>query len=154
MGDSNSRVGEKSYLSEHTNLNRYVNIPADDFDLNHLPIRKSHDVITNRFGNRLLTLCKECSVCILNGRLEQGLFTCYNLSRNTVGASVVDYVISNYEFYDKFVNMKIHELSEFSDHCAIEFSFKLFDIDASLNNTYDRINWNTASSSQNTLFNL
>jgi len=60
-------------------------------------------------------------MCILNGRLEPGKFTCFNASRNINGASLVDYVIISQCCYDMFYAMNVLDLTEFSDHCPVNF---------------------------------
>ena len=49
-------------------------------------------------------------------------FYLLQLNRSTFGASVVDYVIADYDIFQLFNVMTVHDLSEFSDHCLIEFS--------------------------------
>ena len=77
MGDLYSRIGEKSDI-ENTQLNPFVNMSVDEVKYIDLPRRTSHGGITNRFRDRLFTACKDCSVCVLNCRLEPGLFTSYS----------------------------------------------------------------------------
>ena len=72
-GDFNARVGQRSDLVDNLNLDRYVNMPEPDLPIDILPQRLSADIQTNTFGHKLLTLCKENSVFIANGRLEQCL---------------------------------------------------------------------------------
>ena len=115
-GDLNSRVGLRSDIVENINIHRFVNAPDDDDILARLPVRKSSDKTTNCYGNKLLSLCKLSSLYILNGRLEPGNFTCYNLSRKTAASSIVDYVICDKNLYDIVKTMCVHELSEYSDH--------------------------------------
>ena len=47
-----------------------------------LPMRSNQDKVLNAFGNRLLHLCKETCLRIINGRCGDdknlGKFTCYN----------------------------------------------------------------------------
>ncbi len=97
-------------------------MPEQDFPIDTLPLRFSADKQTNAFGNKLLTLCKENSVFIADGRLEPGLNICYNFCRNTVGSSTVDYVMVNFNMYTRISTMNVLDLSEFSDHCPIEFT--------------------------------
>lgn len=99
-GDTNSRVGEKHDFIENYNLNRYVVMPDNDSNIDNLPIRQSNDKIVNTFGTKLLSLCKENDLHIVNGRLENGDFTCYSMNRLSTGASVVDYLITNIKNFD------------------------------------------------------
>ena len=107
-------------------------MPEDDSDsiTSNLPLRKSADTHSNSFGNKLLSLCKECNTCIVNGRIEPGNFTCYKITRNSFGASVVDYVISNYNLFSTFQSMSVLDITEFSDHCPIEFVMNVSDMNS------------------------
>ena len=80
---------------------------------------------------------------IANGRLEPGNYTSYNLIRRYKAASVVDYLITDMNMLCMVNNMKIHDLSEFSDHCSISFDISLNNlIDICQNDvTYDKIEW-------------
>ena len=59
---------------------------------------------------------------IANGRIEPGDYTCHNMAHNRSAASVVDYLITNYNNFTCVADMKILELTESSDHAPIEFS--------------------------------
>ena len=107
-----------------------------------LPPRKSFDIRSNNYGNKLLAMCKECDLCIVNGRIEPGRFTCYNFTRNLSGASVVDYVLSSLNIYSLFKSMKVYDLTEFSDHCPIEFVMNIQNVVSQCNNvSYDKLIW-------------
>ena len=73
-GDFNSRVGVDSDFVENLDMQRFVDLPLlqtpDSFKL-----RKSSDLHVNNFGKKLLTLCKQHDLLIVNGRLENGDFT-------------------------------------------------------------------------------
>ena len=142
-GDFNSRVGQKSDLIEDINLDRYVDLPEHDVQTGLLQPRVSLDSACNAFGNKLLNLCKECSILIVNGRMEPGQFTCFNFSRNRPAASVVDYLIVNSNIYSCINRFNVLELNEFSDHCPLEYDLicSFTDADNSLNSSYDRIIW-------------
>ena len=71
VGDLYSRVGERSDIIENINLDRYVHMPVNDVPLEIIPARSSCDSHVNQLGNTLLSLCKENSLLIVNGRLEQ-----------------------------------------------------------------------------------
>jgi len=92
IGDFNSQVGQRSVLIENINLDRFVDLPVYDVPIDCLPPR-SFDNQCNSFGNKLLLMFKEKSICIANGRKGDGKFTCNNRSRSRVAASIVDYII-------------------------------------------------------------
>ena len=124
MGDLNSRTGDRPDYIENIELNRYIDMPFDNQESLNLIERKSVDKNVNVFGNKLLTLCKEQNLSIVNGRLEEGKFTYHCINRNRVFGSVVDYLITNAKKFENIFNMTILDTSEFSDHCPIEFSMK------------------------------
>ena len=118
-GDFNSRTGSLSDFVEATGLDRFVDLPASDEQSGYIPPRQSCDSVINAFGHKLISLCKEHDLKILNGRLEPGRFTFMSHG----GWSVVDYFISQTSNYSKILKLNINDLSEFSDHCIIEMTF-------------------------------
>ena len=147
-GDMNSRTGQLSDCVDDINLDRYVNMPEDDLYGINIPPRANSDTHVNAFGNKLLTLCKENNVQIVNGRLMSGNCTYHGLYRNRHVQSTIDYLITNINNFKPLTNVHIFDLTEFSDHCSITFSLK-----CSLNNdsvpnhcNVDKIIWNSAES--------
>ena len=95
-GDLKSRTGNKSDYVETCNLERYIDTVPNDLYEDNVDVRVSEDNTTNVYGDRLLHLCKETGLRIVNGRLcedkGKGKFTCFNY----FGSSVVDYLLTNY----------------------------------------------------------
>jgi len=109
FGDTNARTGEmddyvliENYKVNEANL-EYEDIVNDysltELDLQRLNIvlqRKSNDKKTNKYGKRLIDLCKGLNLLILNGRagIDKGVgqLTCKN-------ASLVDYFICSPELF-------------------------------------------------------
>ena len=60
---------------EEISLDRFVDQPDLDEQFTSIPIRQSFDSIVNPFGHKLISLCKENDLKIVNGRLEPGRFT-------------------------------------------------------------------------------
>jgi hypothetical protein len=115
-----------------------------------LPVRANHDNGFNNYGTKLLSLCKENNLCILNGRKEDGKCTYNAMYRNRPVSSLVDYVISNLDCYENISNMCVLDLTEFSDHCPLTFSLDgCIHVQPSDNLVFDKIVWN---SSENDLF--
>lgn len=119
-------------------------MPLCEVPVDNLPIRSSYDSHCNAFGNRLLTLCKENGVFIVNGRKEQGKFTCFNNTSSKIAASVVDYVIVNFNIFELISYFEILDINEFSDHCPVKFSLEF----KSMKNTktdysFDKIIWDS-----------
>ena len=113
-----------------------------------LPVRRNCDSHVNPFGTKLLTLCKENDLCILNGRLEEGFCTYYALFSKRPVSSMVDYLITGCDSYNSINEMKILDLIDFSDHCPIKFS-----INCNVKSIEcDKIIWDS-SNSKSDLFN-
>ena len=122
-GDLNSRIGSKADFVENLNLNRYLDV-SDVNSRSDIPLRQSCDTVVNSFGHKLLSLCKQHNLLVVNGRLDNGCFSCYKVVRNTAGSSLVDYLITdllNFQYINEF---QVLDLNEYSDHCAIRYSFK------------------------------
>ena len=117
---------------------------SDNFTL---PARNSYDQISNSFGNKLLSLCKQTSLYIANGRLEPGNFTCYNLIRNRFSASVVDYIICNSTLYSIIDNMCVHDLTEYSDHCPVTCTLAFVTVNEFITEDvlYEKIVWENSN---------
>jgi len=87
-GDLNSRTGENLDYICNINLDRCVDLPEENVQhVNSLPKLRNQDKHVTMFGTKLLTLCKENSLVIVNGRLESGLCTFYCTRRNGLFAS-------------------------------------------------------------------
>ena len=140
-GDMNSRTACLSDSVENLGLDRYVDLPETDEALTSIPERRSFDLSVNAFGHKLISLCKEHDLKIVNGRLEPGRFTYLS----SCGASLVDYFITQTKNYSNISSLNVHDLSEFSDHCIIEicFEFALKPNNADTN-SYDKITWDSS----------
>ncbi|MEW8542106.1 MAG: reverse transcriptase family protein, partial [Candidatus Thiodiazotropha sp.] len=125
LGDLNSRTASRPDFITNDTDNRYVPLPDDYLPDLDIGPRVSCDRVTNENGQKLLDLCRGCSLRIWNGRLhddkDKGSFTCIT-SR---GQSVVDYVISTPEVFKLVTNFKVHDPSIFSDHCQLSFELKI-----------------------------
>ena len=143
LGDFNARTGQKQEFVDNLGLNRFVNMPDSDDSSVHVDIRKSNDTISNSFGNKLLGMCKDNNMFLLNGRLEPGKFTCFSTDVRNCGSSVVDYVVTSVHNFDNVNNFQVNDLSEFSDHCSISFCLKCFiNVEENIDNEYvDKIKW-------------
>lgn len=115
-GDFNCRTGQLSDSAEQLGLERYIDLPCDDEQAFEIKNRSSFDSVVNVFGHKLISLCKEQNMKIVNGRLEPGRFTFIASS----GVSVVDYFITQAKNFTKICDMQVFDISEFSDHCALD----------------------------------
>ena len=80
------------------------------------PPRLSNDSTINDFGKRLLDICEEHSLLILNGNIGNSSdYTCISAQ----GSSVVDYAIVSYNG-PLVTHFSVGDLSPVSDHCHLE----------------------------------
>ena len=119
----NSRTSnEPEFLLRDYYLNVGMNETLRD---NEIPLRKSRDLVIDRYGRRLLDLCKSTDLLIANGRLgddkDTGKFT-YVTSR---GRGVVDYLLLPVQTFDYVSHFSICDIDEHSDHSALYFCLKL-----------------------------
>ena len=121
-GDLNSRTDEKDDHVKPSSLDKFVHTLPGEYENEILENRISQDKTTNSFGNRLLQICKETGLRIMNGRHDKdraiGKFTCYNNN----GSSVVDYLLTKYENFDKLIEFYVGDANEYSKHVPIVFS--------------------------------
>ena len=104
-GDLNARTG-------NSEVDPIINIPWVD-ELDHSVVNKeietrlSCDIVVNNYGKKLTSLCSEHNLVIANGRIPGdriGNFTCHT----NRGDSVVDYIISDHDFFDRLKQLVIH----------------------------------------------
>jgi hypothetical protein len=134
-GDTNSRTGTlRDYIRSDSHLNEILDI---DLDLQtqldkHIVLqnqgipldRASMDNRSNTHGFRLLDICKNNNIFILNGRLfsdhNKGVFTFRD-------KSVIDYAIASAECFQNITNFEILETDTlFSDgHSALSWEINI-----------------------------
>ena len=102
-GDLNSRCGRLSDRVDQLGLDRYVNLPHEDEYSFTIEPRVSSDECVNIFGRKLISLCKQHDMVIMNGRIEPGRFTCVTQS----GPSVVDYFITQMKNFQQINDMYV-----------------------------------------------
>ena len=141
-GDFNSRTGLMSDVIEQTGLDRYVDLPPSN-DPCSITVRKSDDKSVNTFGYKLINLCKESELCIVNGRLEPGRFT----FQSGQGNCVLDYFIAKASNFKFIKNIEVEGLTEFSDHCPINVSFSFYKEVENDDDTFsDKLFWDASKS--------
>lgn len=109
MGDVNSRIGRDNGILE------YNSDQECDYLVNN---RNSYDYVTNQFGRKLLEMCRQNNLIVLNGRSMgdlQGQFTSFNYN----GSAVVDYCIVSQEFINKIIYFNVLDPNHLSDHAPI-----------------------------------
>ena len=130
MGDLNARTGTCHDFIDITNdvLNNDDSLHSDD-SIN--GFRNSEDKRKPcKRGKKVLEMCTELDISILNGRCVGDLFgkvTCFRSN----GCSVVDYGLCSNDFINNISHFKVNTLLPWlSDHCAIELT-----IDATIGST-------------------
>ena len=125
-GDLNARCGTKSdVFVPDLNISDYIpTINRDDLEqVCTLNDRCSTDKIVNPLGNKLIDLCINTNLKIVNGRCGSdagiGDFTFMSDSGN----SLIDYVLAPYELFEHINNFVVHDFFSFSPHAPIEISF-------------------------------
>ena len=91
---------------------RYLPLPDN------IAKRQSCDDNCNAFGHRLLQLCQDANLLILNGRTsgdESGKLTCHT----GAGHSAVDYFIASPLLLKNDRNLHVRDLMPESDHCPL-----------------------------------
>ena len=117
LGDLNSRIGRKhDFIYNDSEIDLEFEYTNGD-----LPSRNSMDHTSNRFGDKLLDLCKAVNILCHNGRSgldKDGRLTCMTHA----GESVVDYLLTPFENFSDVKNFNVHSFNEFSNHAPLTFS--------------------------------
>ena len=134
IGDLNARCGERcDYLNDQSVLDCFFE--SDDCYI--LPSntiqRPSMDKSTNSSGLKLLQLCKNSNLRIVNGRVgddaADGQFTFLSTS----GCSLIDYVLFPCNLFPIISNFIVHDLQSFSSHSPIQITFETYPV---IDNSY------------------
>ena len=126
LGDFNARTGAKfDYLPSEDNTD--IPVPSDIYEtdaVSDLP-RLNMDIVTNKYGDNLLSLCKSVPLRICNGRKLGdilGSYTCYTFN----GQSCVDYCLASPGIYDSVATMSVGDIiPTLSDHCPIRVNLNV-----------------------------
>ena len=119
FGDFNARTGtDLDYLNNEDNTG--IPVPEDTYVTDTVATypRGNLDVMTNQYGDQLISLCRSLPLRICNGRKLgdiMGDFTCYKWN----GQSTVDYCLASPNIYSKIITFQVHNLiPHLSDHCS------------------------------------
>ena len=117
MGNFNASTANISDIMDNDEDLDFLNITADAY----IPaLRTNLDCHVNNSGKRLISLCKNIGMYILNGRCHNdkdlGKLTCKN-------ASVVDYVICTDELFNRIADFYVDQFDPllYDIHCPIIF---------------------------------
>ena len=108
VGDLNGRIG---------NLN-------DNESSNLLP-RTSKDSTVNGQGKEIIEFCNETSLCIANGRLEEGKCTYFTLHKGEIKKSLIDYLIISRNLIYGISSFQILEPVSYTDHAPLTIDLML-----------------------------
>ena len=133
MGDFNARTGREldtfaeddAWFEEHLGIEEII--AEEEANIVRASERANEDLAVNGNGRRLLNLCRENNLAIVNGRMagdQKGAYTCYN--RNG-GKSAVDYALVTPDLLPQIHDFRVQEYNPMlSDtHCPITMSLKL-----------------------------
>ncbi len=83
-------------------------------DIDHLPSRTNIDHIVHGHGKAIITFATDCKLCFLNGCLnpENDNFTYISQQ----GRSVVDYIITPHDCFDKCSSFHVYSMNELKLH--------------------------------------
>ena len=152
MGDFNSRTSTSPDFNV-TDDDKYTPVPEQYNSDEHESLynRENEDVCSvNEYGKKLLELCIETELRILNGRMLgdlEGKLTCHKWN----GSSTVDYGIVQNSLFREIDFFKVYDLmGHLSDHCLISLGLKCnFKAAASCNSNIYKLEknfkWDTQS---------
>ncbi len=155
LGDFNSRTGiEPDYLHDDHSGNKHIFANSTDLSYESDSIgisRNSKDPKVDNFGKKLLELCKEHRIRILNGRTlgdTSGCMTFYGPN----GSSVIDYCIVSELLYNDVMYFVVGSANHVSDHAHVSVKLQAEKINRKTNSkTNDMIKvpqkfkWDTTS---------
>ncbi|MEW8545045.1 MAG: hypothetical protein AB2693_16090, partial [Candidatus Thiodiazotropha sp.] len=86
--------------------------------------RFSLDMKTDSSGLRLIQLCKDSGLCIVNGRAGYDKGIGHFTFQGVQGRSVIDYALFPSDLFGSISDFVVHDLFSFSDHTPIEISLR------------------------------
>ena len=128
-GDLNARIGRLSDVDIDEDQTRleFLNY-CQPVNLGSFPyIRHTQDNTINRYGQRLIKLCKSVNIYILNGRTGQDKYTGRFTSKNS---SVVDFIIVSPEVTSMISDFAVQDIEVLFSHihcpvtCEIKFKYE------------------------------
>ena len=126
MGDFNARVGREIEKGEQDSVEDLLDTLGDEGMGAWCSVeRASKDGVVTPNGKKLLKMCREQDMFILNGRTEgdkEGEWTCINQR----GASVADYIIVTQELIGREMEFRVQARVE-SDHAALVLWLRMYE---------------------------
>ena len=123
-GDFNSRTSILSdFVVDDTTFLVDSNILPDEYQEDAVLQRHSQDRgHTNSNGGLLLEFCKQTGLRLVNGRVGDDRNVGKYTFVNSIGSSVIDYVLCRPDLFDNVSHFCVHDPNILSDHCLIEFT--------------------------------
>ncbi len=123
MGDYNARTGNLAdYLLDYSGDKKIdVDFVVNSYEPKN---RINSDFCTNSYGRKLIDVCKNTNISMLNGRMNgdvPGKFTFHS----SIGSSVIDYALVSSELMDQIVYFNVGNANPWSDHNCISTCMKL-----------------------------
>ena len=137
-GDLNSRVSnlqECNFDILNTNdVSHFVQLPmsenvinTDDLLKNNMSLyRTNNDKVVNDYGYKLIDMCNECDLVILNGRAGNDKGQGHTTFCGPKGQSTVDFVLCDKHVLYYYKDFDISDHVSFSDHKMLYFKMKAF----------------------------
>ena len=156
IGDLNSRPGLLCDNNENDNIHQTLldNMESLFSYPCERPVtqRKSKDQNVNSYGRRLITLCRESGLRIINGRQTSDKFGEITF-QNRQGTSVIDIACIHFTSFDIVADFEVGDFTEFSDHAPICLTLRIRLIQSDSHCTCQRYNetvtvWNSESADQ------
>ncbi len=124
LGDLNAYTNtQPDFIS--SDVQKLLPVPSD-YVMDNPTSRANRDTRkANQNGSKLLDLCKETGLRVVNGRCFGDLignFTHFPLTENP---SVIDYMLVDEETLDLVNTFEVDDLTPFSDHCKISAQLKI-----------------------------
>lgn len=124
LGDFNAKTGTQPDYIVNDNVD-YLNINKDYICDTPLVRCNLDPHPPDAHGKKLLELCKNSSLRIVNGRKlgdSAGNFTCYN---HIGSPSTIDYMLCSDSYFPHIEYFRVQDLTPFSIHCMISCSLKM-----------------------------
>lgn len=129
VGDLNARIGHKQIIPFNTVL----------MNKNLVATRRSEDTICNANGKKLLELCDNFSLTILNGRFTGDLEGKFSFMSQ--GKSTIDYAVCGINVLNIMKSFSIDCL-DFSDHYPVIVEFSIPSMICKNNTLMPKVHWN------------
>ena len=127
MGDMNARTGTLVDFTKHIDNDRFITQNTElltSIKDTKVSKRLNKDGTTNAFGKKLIYMCKNAQLRILNGRTIGDLRG--NLTYlHPMGTSTIDYAIIAQDMLTQVACFKVHPINYLSDHALISTHINL-----------------------------